>query len=130
MTLPPNTLSRSALFRNSASGASATDRHEKVFWRNDNTSLALLDAIVTLTADPDARLMIALATSQNDSGSVANRLTAPPGLTFVDDNVDLNVPGTNLGPGSAIGVWIRQTLPANDVAHDTTFTLQIRGTTT
>jgi hypothetical protein len=130
MTLPPNTLSRSALFRNSASEATAADRHEKVFWRNNHASLALLNAIVTLTADPDARIMIALATAQNDTGSVTNRKTAPAGLTFVDDNVDVAVPGTDLGPGSAIGVWVRQSLPANDVAHDTTFTLQIRGTTT
>jgi hypothetical protein len=130
MTLPPNTLSRSALFRNSTSEATTADRYEKVFWKNNHATLALLGALVTLTADPDARIMIGLSTAQNDTGSVANRMTAPAGITFVDDNVDVAVPGTDLGAGAAIGVWVRQTLPANDVAHDTTYTLQIRGTTT
>jgi hypothetical protein len=129
-TLGPNITSLNALFINSSSDPNtSTTRYEKIFWKNTHATLALTSADVTLTADPDARITIALAATVNDSGSVANRLTSP-GLTFSDDNVVLSVPGGSLNPGSAIGVWIAETLPAADSVHRTTFTTRLRGFTT
>jgi hypothetical protein len=129
-TFNPNETAAFIHFRNSASGASATTRYEKSFWRNNHATLTLNSAQVTLTADPDARIRMGLATAKNDTGSVANRLTAPAGITFVDDGVAQNVPGGTLEAGSAIGVWFEEALPANDPAHRTTFTTQLAGTTT
>jgi hypothetical protein len=115
-TIPPGITFAGVNFIGSASELSAVSRYEKVFWTNNNTDLSLLNAQVTLTEDPRARIRIALATAKNDTGSVTNRRTSP-GLTFSDDGVALGVPGGFLGPGEAIGVWIEQTLPANDGPH-------------
>jgi hypothetical protein len=115
-TIPPNITFAGVNFIDSASEPAAVSRYEKVFWRNNNASLSLLNAQVTLTEDPRARIRIALATAKSDTGSVTNRRTSP-GLTFSDDGVALGVPGGFLGPGEAIGVWIEQTLPANDGPH-------------
>jgi hypothetical protein len=76
-TIAPNETARTIMFYDSASAASQTDRYEKVFFRNGNASLALTGATVTLTADPSARIKIALAASKGDSGSVAARTTSP-----------------------------------------------------
>lgn len=127
-TIGPNEVTRTTLFRRSASGAAAITRYEKVFARNNHATLALTSAQVTLTADPDARIRIGLAPAVGDTATVANRTTAPTGVTFVDDNVAQSVPGGSLAAGAAIGVWIEQALPPNDVAHRTTFTLQLSGT--
>lgn len=129
-TIPPNELGFYRMFRNSASDpAAAKVRYEKVFWKNTNASLTLNQAQVTLTADPAAKIRMGVATTKNDTTSVANRLTAPTGITFVDDNVAQAVPGNTLEAGSAIGVWIEQTLAAGDAAQKTTFTLKLDGTT-
>jgi len=128
-TIPPNERGVTAMFINSASESTAVDRYEKVFFKNNHATLTLQSAQVTLTADPAAKIFIGLATAKNDSGSVANRKTAPAGITFVDDNVAVNVPGNTLEAGSAIGVWVRQSLAANDAPVRSTFTLQISGTT-
>src|SRR6185436_12455819 len=109
-TITTNETTRHISFQNSASDPSATKaRAEKVFGKNTNGTLSLLGATVTLTADPAANITIALAASVDDSGSVATRLTST-GLTYSDDNVALTVPGTNLAAGSAIGVWVLQSL--------------------
>lgn len=119
-----------ALFQRSASEAAQAIRYEKIFWRNNHGTLTLTSADVTLTADPDSRIRIGLATAVDDTGSVANRKTAPGGVTFSDDNVVLSVPGGNLAAGSAIGVWVEQNLPADDSPHRTTFTTRLRGAST
>jgi hypothetical protein len=128
-TIPPNERGVTAMFINSASESSAVNRYEKVFFRNNHASLTLQSAKVTLTADPASKIFIGLATSKDDSGSVTNRRTAPSGITFVDDNVAVDVPGGTLEAGSAIGVWVRQSLAANDSPVRSTFTLQVSGTT-
>lgn len=115
-------------FQRSASEASSVERYEKFFWKNTHGSLSLNDAEVTLTADPASRIKIALATSKDDSGSVANRKTAPGGLSFSDDSVDLAVPTGALAAGEAIGVWVEQDLLADDSPIKNTFTTQLAGT--
>jgi hypothetical protein len=127
-TIPPNETQVTLMFYDSASEAAAVTRYEKFFWRNNHASLTLNNARITLTGDPAARIRIALATAKNDTGSVTNRRTSP-GLTFSDDGVALTVPGGTLEAGSGIGVWVEQSLPANDTPKRTTFTTQLEGTT-
>lgn len=129
-TFIPLDVTKRALFYDSASGAGILIRYEKLFWRNNHATLTLTNATVTLTTDAAARIRIANATAVDDSGSVANRLTLPGGLTFVDDSVAQAVPGGAVAAASRIGVWIEQNLPANDPATKSTFTTQIAGTTT
>ena len=64
-----------------------------------------------------------------DTATITNRVTAPAGVTFVDDNVAQNVPTNALASAETIGVWWEENLPANDFAHRTTFTSQLSGTT-
>lgn len=127
-TLTPNETKRHIFFQRSASEAAAASRYEKLFWENAHATLTLNDADVTLTADPSAKIKIALATAKGDAGSVANRKTSP-GLTFSDDNVVLTVPTGLLAAGEEIGVWVEQALLANDAAYRSTFTTRLRGTT-
>ena len=118
------------LFYDSASEAGATARYEKVFFKNTNATLTLNAAKTQLTADPSAKIKIANATTVSDTGSVANRKTLPAGLTWVDDNVAQDVPGQALAAGAAIGVWAELSLTAGDSPLDSTFTLELSGTTT
>lgn len=126
-TIVPTETTRHIQFQRSSSGPSTTVRYEKQFAKNTHGTLSLLTALVTLTADPATKIFIGLAPAVNGTTSVANRLTAPSPVTFVDDNVAQGVPGTDLAAGSAIGTWIQQTLAANDAAQKSTFTLQLSG---
>jgi hypothetical protein len=126
--LEPGQTKAHIFFQRAASEASPVERYEKLFWKNNHGSLSLNDAKVTLTADPAERIKIALATSKDDSGSVANRKTAPGGLTFSDDSVELAVPTGALAAGEAIGVWVEQALEADDAPIKSTFTTQLAGT--
>jgi len=128
-TIPIGEVGASALFKRSASGGGILIRYDKVFWKNTNASLTLNSAAVMLTADPDARIRIGVHTAKGDSATIANRLTAPAGVSFVDDSVSQNVPTGTLAAAENIGVWIEENLPANDPPHRTTFTLQLSGTT-
>lgn len=126
-TIPINEIGFYAVFIDSASEAGATVRYEKAFWKNTNATLTLNAAKVTLTADPEAKIKIALAASKNDSGSVGNRKTSP-GLSFSDDNVELSVPGTTLEAASAIGAWVEMTLAGDNPPVRSTFTTRLAGT--
>lgn len=129
-TLGPNKTSTRLLNYDSKSEAAITTRYEKEFWKNENATLTLNGATMKLTADPSAKYKIGCATTKNDSGSVANRKTAPGGITFVDDNIDAGIPGGNLAAGDAIGVWIEQTLGAGAAPEKTSYTTELAGTTT
>ncbi|MGE5595822.1 MAG: hypothetical protein ACM3S1_07285 [Hyphomicrobiales bacterium] len=114
------------LFINSASDPSSPKtRYEKIFWKNKHASLAFTSAVISQSADPTGVITHALATSKDDTGSVANRLTAPAGLTF--DDTDKAVPGGSLGAGQAIGVWLKQSLSAGQSGFKSTYTSQITG---
>jgi hypothetical protein len=131
-TVPPNETGFYVNFINSFSDPSvAKDRYEKIFWKNTNASLTLTSSQVTLTADPSGKLTMGLASAVNDSASVANRTTAPAGVTFVGVGVAQNVPGGgNLAAASAIGTWIHQALLAGDAAIRQPYTTQLSGNTT
>ena len=123
-TIPPGERGFMRLFRNAASEVGATERYEKFFWKNTHATLALLSALVKQNADPTAKITHALAAAKDDAVSVANRKTSP-GLTFND--TDKAVPGTDLGAGVAIGVWLNLSLIANDSPIKNTYTSEISG---
>lgn len=126
-TVRPNEVMSTAMFIDAASSPSgSTARSEKAHFKSITSALALTNATVTLTADPLSRITIALEASKGGSSSIANRLAAT-GLTFVDDNVAQAVPTNNLAAGENIGTWAKQTLPQDDPAAKSTFTLQLAG---
>lgn len=129
-TITPNETTRHIRFRNSASAPTQQIRYEKDFWRNGNATNTLLGPDVRLTADPAAKIRIGVATAYDDTVTITNRKTAPAGITFVDDNVQPTLPAGGIAAGSRIGVWIEQTLAANDVAQKSTYTTLISGQTT
>jgi len=123
----PQMAQRVTMYKSSFSDSISTlVRFEKMFWRNANVE-ALDTPFITLVADPSARIEQGIATSKGDSQSVANRLTTPPGVTFVDDNVAQAVPTGTLASGEDIGCWYEQTLPAGAAATVSTFTSQLDG---
>jgi len=127
-TIPIGELGVLALFVKSASDPSVTKtRYMKVFCKNTHGSLTLTVAKIDLTADPDSRIRFGLAGTKDDSATATNRLTAPGGITFFDDNNAQDVPGTTLEAASGIGVWVEQALTAGDAPHRTTFTLKASG---
>lgn len=129
-TIGNNEIKQRRMFYDAQSGASQTVRYEKEHWKNTNGTLTLNAAKVTLTADPSAHVKMGLATTKNDSQTATNRITAPTGISFVDDNVDQNVPGTVLESGYSIGVWLEMTLAAGEAAFKSSFTTRLMGTTT
>jgi hypothetical protein len=126
-TIEPNMLGFRIVFYKSKSESSQVKRYEKLCWKNTHGSLALADAMHRLSADPLGKIRVGLDTTKSSSSSVSNRKTVPSGVTFVDDNVDQAVPGDYLDAGEFIGVWIEQTLAANDPAAKGSFTLQLSG---
>lgn len=128
-TILPNETTRYVLFINSQSETGAVTRYEKVFMKNTHGSITLTQTVMKLTADPNSKIEIGLATAKGDSVSVANRKTVPGGITFVDDNVDQSVPTNILAAAEVIGVWIKQSLGIGDAALNSSYTLQLRGTT-
>lgn len=131
VVIPAGKTAAAALFISSASEASITTRYEKEFWRNESAeSLTLTAARMRLTADPSASIKIGVAAAKGDTVSVANRKTAPAGITFVDDGVYQDVPGTTLEANAAIGVWIEMTRAANAAPLKSTYTTELSGTTT
>jgi len=127
--MPAGFTDGAALFIGSDSQAAQTVRYEKEFWRNESgESLTLNDAKLQLTADPSASVKIGVATAKDDTVSVANRMTAPGGVTFVDDAVEVNVPGTTLAVNESIGVWIELTRGAGAASLKSSYNTQLAGT--
>lgn len=116
------------MFYDSASEASATTRYEKIFLKNTHATETLNNAAVKLTADPSTSIRIGVAGAKDDTGSVANRKTAPGGVTFVDDNVSQSVPTGALAALEAIGVWVELQRGAGAAAIKDSFTVELSGT--
>lgn len=127
--LAPGITSTRREFYDSASDVSATTRYEKFFAKNTNGTSTLNNAAIKLTADPSAVIMIGVAPAINDVATSTNRLTAPAGVTFVDDNVSQAVPGAALAAGDAIGIWAEMALNAGAAALKSSFTTELSGTT-
>lgn len=128
-TLNPNQVESRSMFYASASDTATMTRYEVLYWVNTHATLSLTSAEVTLTADPSARIKIGLAASKGDITALTDRLTAPGGVSFVDDSVAVGVPTGALAAGERIATYIQQVLPANDPAAKSSFTTQLSGTT-
>jgi hypothetical protein len=113
---PGEDLARSLFYNASAeaAGGSPVVRYEKVFIKNTNGSNALLNAQVELTTDPRSDYDIILEDAVDDNGAETDRLDTPSGTTGSFGDGPHDVPGTDLGAGEAIGVWMRQTLAAGE----------------
>jgi hypothetical protein len=128
--LEPGITDATLLFLNSTSEASLTTRYEKEFWRNENATLSLTSAEITLTADPSASIRIGLATEKDDAVSLSDRKTAPGGVTFVDDSIIQSVPTGNLGANEAIGVYIELQRATDAAPIKTSYTTRLAGLST
>jgi hypothetical protein len=123
-------------------GGSTRTYYEKLFVANNNTTTAWTTAAVLKQADPSAgTLDFALCSALNDTGTVANRQTAPgSGITAFSSGAapqTINVPSPqNLPSGAAPnaagaqGIWLRLALTAGLPAAKTSFTLRAQGNTT
>jgi hypothetical protein len=129
--IPANEIGFFMMFQNAFSTSSTQNRYEKTFWKNNNGSLTLTSATVTLSADPSGVLQLGLATATNDSVSLGNRLgSAPGGVSFVGVGVAQSIPsGGNLASTVAIGTWILQALAVNNAPIRNSFTTQLAGNT-
>ena len=109
-------------------GGAARAFHEKVFYRNNSATDALLSAQVTLETNLGGKITFGLEAALNGTGDngANNRLTAPGGITF--NGTAKGVPGDNLTTEDAIGVWLKLSLAAGDAAADGTFTPKLAGT--
>ncbi len=106
----------------------------KFFWKNTNSTLSLINALVKQSADPSTLITHLIAGSVNDTPTTANRLTAPAAGTTLDPDVfddnDKAVPGGSLAAGAAIGVWLRLALGASQAPAKTSYTSQCFGLST
>jgi hypothetical protein len=114
--------------KGSSSTSGGVNYFAKTFWKNTNGVNALLGATISESADPAGVMTHGVATAVNDSGTAANRQTAPAGVTI--DGTAKSIPGTDLAAGAAIGLWMQMTLAISNVAIKSTYTSQIAGSTT
>lgn len=110
-----------------AAGGANKDYYEKVFLKNSDSTYALLGAQLHETSDPSNKIVFALSNAQNDTETVASRLNTAPTLVSAFSGLGKSVPGTDLNAGSGIGVWLKLTLNAGDVAAKTFYTIQASG---
>jgi hypothetical protein len=110
-----------------ASGGSTKVYYEKIFAKNAHATLALLEAVAVLTADPSAKIELGVDPTKDSSLGVADRLTAPAGVTFGDDDVEAAIEDNELLAGEAIGIWLELTLAAGTAPAKTTATVALRG---
>jgi hypothetical protein len=113
------------------SGGATRTYYEKLFIKNDHATLSLLNAAVVEFSDGTeaggADVTFDLEDAVDDNNTSANRVSAPTGMLGTFTDASKNVPGTNLAAGSAIGVWLKLTLPAGTASTDTTFALNVSG---
>ena len=128
-----------------AAGGSTKYFYEKIFAVNGDTATSLTGASVLKLADPaglytaGGALDIALCTALNDTGTVANRQTAPgsgigsfsSGAAPQTVSAANNLPsGSAPNSAGAQGVWVRLTLPAGASPANTSAQYEITGSTT
>jgi hypothetical protein len=129
-TIPPLENGAVRMFRNAASDPSVQkDFYELLYFKNNNGSSALLAPTISEVAGGLATsCTFGVGGAKGNIASVANRVTAPGGITFND--TAKTVPGTDLAAGEFIGVWVKLTLAAGTAGQKGTYTLQIAGSTT
>lgn len=101
--------------------------YDKVFIRNDNDTDTLSNAQVLESWNPTGLIQFQLDSAVDASLSTVNRRTAPSLPTF--DRSPKQVPGLNLNPLSAIGVWLELRLPAGYPPVKSSYGISLTGTT-
>lgn len=101
--------------------------YDKVFLRNDNDTDTLSSAQVLESWNPSGLIQFQLDSAVDASLSTVNRRTAPSLPTF--DRSPKQVPGLNLNPLSAIGVWLELRLPAGYPPVKSSYGISLTGTT-
>jgi len=114
-----------------ASGGSSRTYWEKFFIKNTHGTLSLLSAMLSESSDGTegggANVEFAICDAVNDSTTSTNRVTAPAAGVGTFNDTTKAVSGTNLAAGDAIGVFIRLTLPAGTASTNTTFVMNVAG---
>lgn len=100
--------------------------YEKAYYLNAHDTDTLGLSEVSEFADPAGRFTFAIEATADGSSVIANRLTAPSGLTF--DNAAKSF--GNLNAGEAIPVWVRLVLPSTESPQKTSFTKRLSGSVT
>jgi hypothetical protein len=125
------------------SGGSSRTYYDKFFVNNNNLTTALTTAALEILSNAPALpagalLDLGLATGYNDSLTIANRQTAPAGVSFTTQPALINAPApqylaASSGAGNAtgcLGMWPRLTLPAGTAAYEGVSTVRTTGNTT
>lgn len=112
-----------------ASGGSARNYYEKIFFYNSNATSALTSATIEEIAGGVATSIdFALESTLNGTDTTTNRITAPGGYTF--DSTTKNVANSQShSPTSGQGVWLHLNLPAGTAANNSTYQLRESGQT-
>jgi hypothetical protein len=113
--------------------------YSKIFLKNTNSVNALLAANIIETADPTTYLTFAIEDAVGDSGTSADRITAPTASEigaggFSNDTKSLasqtDAGTADLSPDTNIGLWLKIVLPSGAAAAKSTYTLSVSGETT
>ena len=118
------------LFYDAVSQVGAKTIYDKIHIKNNNGTFSLTNAVASLSADPIGKFEMGLAATKGDTVTATNRITAPAGITFVNEPTTQNVPGGTLGPSESIGLWLKLSLLDLDAAFKTTVTARITGAST
>jgi len=113
-------------------GGSDKNLYEKVFFYNKNTTTSLTSAQITMPTgasyDPTGLVDFAVATTKDDNGTSTDRVTAPGGLTFNDNDKDV-AEGGNLGPEEGQGTWFHLFLQDGEVPQNSWIRPGVKGQT-
>lgn len=104
-----------------ASEGEIVTRYDKVFLKNTAAG-DLSTATLELTADESGSLQVGFS-GTGGTLSIANRKTAPVGITFTDGSQSI---GT-LSAGSTIGIWFKQELEESALPDVSSYTLNVAG---
>lgn len=106
--------------------------YEKGFYYQESGT-TLTDANIQLSdaSDPAGTdLLVGLEGTLDDSNTATNRLTAPGGVSFSDNQIDVAVANSqNHTSGSGQGTWLQNDITAGASAGKFTFNLQETGNT-
>jgi len=111
---------------------SAKTYYEKCFFKNCHGSLTLTGATVKENADPSGLVTFTLETTNNGSGTngANNRQVAPVSGVGTFSSADQNPAGSQMDAADRVGVWLKLSLAAGTAAQNTTYTVELTGTTT
>ena len=137
-TIVPGERGFKICFYDSAAPTSGTtERYEKVYIKNNNSTSALTNATVALTASTGSVIDFGFS-AVSSTQSVANRTSAPASVSFFGDTAahsitslsgEVATSGT-LANSEFRGIWLKQTLTNASSAAEGTASFTVAGTTT